>query len=556
MRIRAHYEERGQTLLMAVIAIIILFLAALFLFDLGTMIRVKIKAQTAADAAALAGADIQVKSLNLIGELNFVKACEVLVTDFAEEDAPDALMAASDNLTEMQARVSFVGPLLGLGAAQEAAKNNGMVSPSEVREDEDYSTFSLASYIAKVRDDSIYGNPSHFPQIIEGYSWREPYADMLQTISDQGVAAAPNVDLPNLPQCFGSPDFYSAIAYKYWCHHCFRNSRYRSCIKDDSNFEGQWWRGLLPGGSVRFIEESEIMPLHVEYTHEDASGLTYSSVYEDAHEYLWEMAKERGVVLLMESQLPFVKWCVYDSSWDQDAPGEGWVSESKFLYLRSGLAEKYRYGGAITKMTCLVPGGTGSKFSWLSGNYEAHSIKNRDGIISETEESTPEVRASATAKPLGYLTLDGEEISPTDSSMVLPVFHAARLIPVSMQPAVTFYDESFLIYELLVWLQNVEDINHPMSSPPPGTEGYLASLQKLDSPTWRHEGFNPTYSYTPPGEAPEYDPTTDTGAGWLQEPTGYTYDDYGQPDGVLGVNEDNCHRGGGGSNSGPKPPLH
>ena len=552
---RAYQDECGQTLLMAVIAIIILFLAALFLFDLGTIVRVKVKAQTAADAAALAGANVQVESLNLIGELNFVKACEVLVSDFAEEDTPEAIMAASDNLTEMQARISFVGPVLGLGAAQEAAKNNGMVEPDKVQEDEAYPTYSLASYIAKVRDDNIYGNSSHFPQTIQGYSWRESYADMLQTISDQGLAAAPNVDLPNLPSCFGDPDFYNAIEYKYWCHHCLKNSSYQSSIKDDSNFEGQWWQDLLPNGSVRFIGESEIMPLHVDYTSDDPSGLTYNRAYEDAHEYLTVMADKRGVELLMESQLPYVKWCVYDRSWEHDAPGEGWVSDSEVLYLRSGLATKYCYGGAITKMTCLVPGGTGGSFSWLSGNYEAHSIKNRNGVISETEEATPEVRSSAAAKPLGYLTLDGEESPPMDAVMILPVFHDARLIPVSMQPAVTFYDESFLIYELLVWLETVDNIDHPMSSPPSGTGGYLASLQKLNSPTWRHAGYNPTYSYVPPGDAPEYDPATDTGAGWLQEPTGYTTDEFGQPNGVSGVNEDNCHRGSGGSNSGPSQ-LH
>jgi Flp pilus assembly protein TadG len=107
-------NEKGQTLIVAVLAIIVLFLAALFLFDLQSIIRVKVKTQTAADAAALAGAKAQVQSLNLIGEINIIKACTVLVADFASGDAEEQLQAASANLTEMQCRITFVGPLLGI----------------------------------------------------------------------------------------------------------------------------------------------------------------------------------------------------------------------------------------------------------------------------------------------------------------------------------------------------------------------------------------------------------------------------------------------------------
>jgi hypothetical protein len=265
------------------------------------------------------------------------------------------------------------------------------------------------------------------------------------------------------------------------------------------------------------------------------------------------MASERGTQLLLETELPYVKWCIYDSSWN-DAPGDGWVSGGNFLYLRSGLDPKYQYGGAITKMTCLVPGGRGGSFSWLSGGYDVHGVRNRDGVISAKEEDTPEIRSSATAKPLGFLTMDGSDISPTDATMILPVFHSARLIPVSMQPATTLYDEGYLIFKLLEWLNGVSDIDHP-GTPPAGTSRYLADLQNLNRPTWRHAGYNPSYTYVPPGDAPDYDPSTDTGAGWLQMPTDYTYDKYGQVDGVMGVEEDDCHRGGPGSNAGPSQ-LH
>jgi len=46
-------SEGGQTLILAVVAIIILLIAILFLFDLQSMIRLKVKAQSGTDAAAL-----------------------------------------------------------------------------------------------------------------------------------------------------------------------------------------------------------------------------------------------------------------------------------------------------------------------------------------------------------------------------------------------------------------------------------------------------------------------------------------------------------------------
>ena len=140
--------------------------------------------------------------------------------------------------------------------------------------------------------------------------------------------------------------------------------------------------------------------------------------------------------------------------------------------------------------------------------------------------------------------------------MVLPVFNEVRLIPVSMQPMTSIGDKSYDLFKFVKWLEDVDDISDPALSPPAGTEEYLEDLRNLNDPLWRHQGYNPAYVYEPPAEAPEYDPTTDTGAGWLQIPLGYMYDeDSGEIIGVSGVNEDNCHRGSGNGNSGPSQ-LH
>lgn len=565
-------NESGQTLLLAVLAIIILLIAALFLFDLQNIIRVKVKAQTAADAASLAGAKMQMESLNLIGEINLIKACTVLITDYADGSSPDQLMAASDNLTEMQARISFVGPLIGLGAAQQAAKNNGIVDPAEIYSGSDYETFSLAGYIQQVRDDEIYGTED-YEQIIEGYAWRDPdhpYANMLEVINNQGIAAGPNIDMPNINSLFNDVSLYEAIMTEFWCHQTLR----WLLKQGDGYYSGQWWQGLV--GSVSFVEESELLPLYVEYTGRDETYLSYDSAVEDAHEYLTDLAEERDLELGMITQMPYMKWCIYDGRWD-NAPGEGWVDSSNYLYLRRGLRTEYLYGGAVTKMTCLVPGSTDGKFTWLSGSYQIHDIQREEGVISQGEAvESPTVRASAMAKPLGFLEdADGNKLPPNDVSMILPVFTSVRLIPVAMQPATSIYDQSYLLYKFLKWLDDVTDLNNP-GSPPAGTEMFLMAMQRLNDMYWRHKGYNPSFAYVPPQEAPIYDPSTDTGAGVLQLPVpdpgpppeynsqfddakpndGYEYDDDEVRTGIRYTYEDRCDwdpggPGGGGGGGGP-----
>lgn len=557
-------REAGQTLLLAVLAIIVLLIAALFLFDLQTIIRVKIKSQSAADAAALAGARMQQESLNLIGEINLIKACTVLITDYADDSSDDALMAASENLTEMQARVSFVGPLIGVGAAQQAAKNNGMVDPSQVSDDPAYNEFSLSSYITDVEDeDGPYAND--LEQTIEGYEWRLPYIEMLKAINNEGVAAGPSGVNPNVNTLF-SLDLVNAILTEFWCH-----NELRQLIKDDSNFEGQWWQGLVT--DVGFVEESELLPLYVTYTDYDSTGESYHGAVEEAREYLTDLAEERGMEVGMITQMPYMQWCLYGSRWN-NAPGEGWVESSDQLYLRRGLRPEYLYGGAVTKMTCLIPGGEDSKFQWLAGSYQVHSAQREDGVISQDKSNTPTVRSSALAKPLGFLEADGTRIPPNDISMILPIFKSVRLMPTAMISATSIYDQDYLFYKFLKWLDTVADIDNPTTSPPAGTATYLFAFQRLNNPLWRHSGYNPAFVYEPPDLIPIYDPETDTGAGVLQWPVpnpngdedpnnGYEYDDDGVITGIAYTYEDRCDwsppgggGGGGGHGGGGPGSLH
>ena len=187
--------EKGQVLIFALVILIILVIATLFLFDLHSIIRSKMKLETAEQSAALAAGRWQVRSLNLIGEINLVKAAENLLDGIPTVDGTEEekIASASRTLTEMQSRISFCGPLIGFGAAQQAAKNNGIniyLSDSTSSYKSVFSDFN--NYLRKLDPSSPYYNYGDIDEYINHYSWRDSYVSMLEAIVEQGLAARPN----------------------------------------------------------------------------------------------------------------------------------------------------------------------------------------------------------------------------------------------------------------------------------------------------------------------------------------------------------------------------
>jgi len=248
-------SEGGQTLILAVVAIIILLIAILFLFDLQSMIRLKVKAQSGTDAAALAGCNWQVNSLNLIGELNLIKACTVLISDIPPfgDDSEAGITESSETLTEMQSRIAFVGPMIGFGAAQQAAKSNGLNSNLS------YSTRIRQAYVDELMvDESVddpddpsddyyndwtrYGGEPGHPKAIEGYNWRYPYRVMVQSVINEvatgGIAVGVNAEgsfLATDPPWLAYLGLYDAIAAEDWCNPVLRE------LLKNFDFSGKWW---------------------------------------------------------------------------------------------------------------------------------------------------------------------------------------------------------------------------------------------------------------------------------------------------------------------------
>ena len=103
-------------MIFAIMVLMILALVALWNFDLHKTIYVKLLSQNAGDSASLAAARWQGISLNLIGDLNILKAAALSQGDSQTASTIDGL----------QARLCFVGPMVGMEAAQQAAKNNGV----------------------------------------------------------------------------------------------------------------------------------------------------------------------------------------------------------------------------------------------------------------------------------------------------------------------------------------------------------------------------------------------------------------------------------------------
>lgn len=578
---------RGQTLIFSVVALVILLVAALFLFDLQSIIRGKIKSQLATDAAALAACEWQVKTLNLIGELNILKACTVLVSDIPPfgDGSPEGLQSSAELLSEMQARIAFVGPIIGFGAAQQAAKNNGL-NPNA------FYTSVVGRHIERLSEDMSGDNPSDpfddfytdfyyygIPKKIEGYEWRYPYKEMLEEVNygQSGIAVAPNVEyagLPNItPPWLMDIHLYEAISSEYWC---YRVLRY---LVKSYDFSGKWWEVTIDSSSHNFPYESEYFPVFVEFT-----GAGDTDTLSISRQFLEPLAEERKLSLYDEyntdesedrdginSPLPYVKWCIYESSWNK-SPDPVWLDDD---FLRSGLRREYATGGAVCKMTCETDQPSVSTSYYASKDYSHGKFieqqRSLEPVVPVGEAKSglrkkylEKSTCSSLAKPLGYLENSGTRFPPHFCGMVLPVFDKARLIPIAMQDPGELYNPfdytSEELLKFLKWLADVNDLNNPPSNPPgPLGPWFLACLQKLNDEKWRSKGYNRNYTYQPPGYTKPYNPATGEGAGWLQMGYQYQYDGAGNPTGIIKTNEDTCDSwpsgGGGGGRWGP-PILH
>ncbi len=535
MRLHINRREHGQILILALIALLILTLAIFLLLDVSNVIRAKVKAQNAVDAAALTGANWQRHTLNLVGELNLVKATTVLISDsmfgttaqetpenfLQVENEEDAILKretqlrkleiASDTLSQMQQRALFIVPLIGFGAAQQTAKNNG-INYNESYGEAVRSQMLYVDNPANVNRKNVYEQymtPDYIRKNMFGYNWKMPYLGTLDTILQgdgdlsKGIAVLPNAQLLGSPRVKTVPptgnDFagylqsryiYDAIQANYWCW-------IKELIR--MNFSAtNWWGNLVSDEDSTFRQESEYLPVGVEI--KNAQQNTWSSLKENSllddqlknagyngdklmnHYDLFDPRyNDKGEIVETEhgdkdrklNPLPALDWAYYGGRWRAYDTRQTTLWED---YLIAPFKQQaLYYSGAVSRMdveaeTVTVTGTLGVKgdkdkrigdifregFLPQMSNDTTEFLQTGSGgnrldyAQARLQNNTPHIYAYSVAKPFGALTVDNELEPPHISGIVLPVFTSSSIIPTSLEDPGRNPLADYLWFEFLV----------------------------------------------------------------------------------------------------------
>lgn len=535
-----HSKNSGQVLILGIVILVALLLLILVSFDVHNIIRAKLKVETAHEAAAIAGAKWQQESLNLIGEINLIKACAALLErddnwqvslpklnplqPDSYEQRRAAIQARIDVLTEMQSRVSFIGPIIGFAAAQQAAKANGLPANG-----------NLKPYIELLQNNSRYCEETGgAKKIINNYLWRAPYIELIQEISNSGIAVYPNArintSVATNPYELGREKLYLDI-HRHASEIATAKGKplinQSSWLDSTLNFVYQdpwknrfahepWWD--IDYSLGKFPNESEIFTLGVETSFSQASdihsydgynsgaGIYDNRIWKEIIKLASKTTPERADTIYRNSaELPAqinMKWFCYDNTWypeyyrqhhsDYDSNHyEYWFSGSA---LRRPVKKMYRYEGAAAYVEGMIDVGRVSKFR-VSGQKSSSSPSNRIGAKSANTHAADieDSRPGAIAKPLGELS---DARPPIHIPIILPVFKSSVIHPTYMPIPYGFgvlRMEHSLLDKFLSWLAVQKTINGNLA--PAETNFYQEALQNLmKDRDFRYYGWNPGHN--------------------------------------------------------------
>ena len=550
-------KEKGQVLILALMALIILILAVFSLFDIQNLIRGKVKSQSAVDSAAIAGANWQRHTLNLVGEMNMIKATTVLIDDslFTVGTDPDTflkvsnrreynvanrqkrnvLRQASNLLSQMQYRVLFLCPLIGVGAAQAAAKNNGLDGYGPFGEAVAMQNQILAGYDKRSSLYDRFKDNEYCKKYLYGFQWHIPYLNMLQILLHEtgdggtGFAVMPSGKMlgapslitdppsdPDFSQMLSSRFFYSAVLGDDWCY--LRSFLY-------SNFPAQkWWGNIKVRQNDNFPKESEYLPVRVkiavssEATYELVTG---NKILQDVitrggktmtplgEKYDWRDPSFDQEGNLVESDdtdsklnpFPVISWAYYKDNWtDYD---ETTVRDWKRFLRNSFRGEASYFSGAVSRMdSYFTPklmftnrGANDKKLATaVKGIKRSRYVSRLSHVEDLLKSDPPAIHAYALAKPFGRLKIEKQLVPPHYSSMVLPVFSETALIPVAlenpgMNPLADFHWYLFLL-NYMPELGNVRFLEDVPQNLKEEFSDFHSILQKADNPMWRQFGID------------------------------------------------------------------
>lgn len=533
-------------MLLAVAVLLVLLTAALILFDFHNVLRAKIKVESAEQAAALAGAQWQVIGLNMIGQINLIKASMLMIEEaetipspaFAEPNDRNytpgeleklkkqhRLAARLKTLDETQTRISFIIPVLGYMAVQQTAKQNGMSGDNGLLQYYHDNTLPLNDY----RDFDI-----------NGYLWYEPYRQLIEEAAMQKSPVRCNSRVSNLPPTYSNPEgsmkidgsgstsfalqlnvesLYDAISHRNYCYW-----QLRRIAKAGVYLDVPWWKiEYTPG---QFVGESEILSLGVDF----GDGADVETLLNDGR--LNGLSAPAGWNL--DPELQPDSWCKYDSEWYGSSVGgedyaEHQTNWSAGRWLRSDRKRAVLHEGAV----CAVDGAVTTSRSMLfkmrpqtgSGLTVSDPVASRDSVATISVGHEPSLRSpnqGVVAKVFGgFNDLREANDAPTATEVILPIFSRGLLVPSSMPYGINMLTRGdSALKRFLLWLSTHPDI---YSDPPPqGTSWYLEQLRKLEDPDFIRSIYNTAF----PGvdsidpmrifEKSYFFPTDPNGAGWLQ----------------------------------------
>ncbi|MBI4023455.1 MAG: hypothetical protein HY360_00645, partial [Verrucomicrobia bacterium] len=492
--------ESGQTLIYLMSVLMVLTLMGLWLFDYNTAATSRIRAQNAADGSALAAAQWQARSLNAIGEINLIKAINTLLENVPPGPELEAQLTGAppsqqyaviqSGLDSLQARIGFVGPILAMEAAQQAAKNNGVPNNTVF-------TSAMQQHADLVA--TVYQDNFTAPSWGAG-SWAESYAKMLHFLGDEGIAAAADnasyyggsISASAQAQILLSKAFYRAIAIQNWC------------FLEDLLYVYQdytYWGEITP--LPQSVTGSEFFNLGVKFASSDSLIATATGLsdiqFQQLRAYFLQELGERNLPLHTDwpQFVPSINWAVYSPS--------SWTNWSKaHYYAASVVAEPravYDYSGcdAVTAVSirnsmALALTNRGPNWtSWIVGGANqaaaAASVSRLEGFQGSSDL---DVKANAAAKPFGKLP--GINEPAYTFRVVLPVFTEVRLMPVAFASGYGNSDPNWLIHKLehLPYNGPGDTVAYTHFGPDslPDDCFYCAQLKKWEDPAFRQQGLD------------------------------------------------------------------
>ena len=523
------HNNSGQVLIVGIIMILIMLLAIFILFDVHNVIRAKIKVETAEQAAALAAARWQGESLNLIGDMNLLIANEIILASSLVAvpddiyDVRDRATARIKSINELQTRVSFLGPLVGLFAAQQTAKNNGLSPRTDLHKD-------VSLYNTTIEEEIISEN-SKYPDKINGFLWKVPYKRMLRDIVQSGMAVRPSGNANGIenviPRFLADPTFYDAVLNARlggmaWCHYHLRSL----VKKSDDYFIGKsWYMPDFLDIHRHFIKQSEIYSLYVNLDEAYESNQYYDEfvnlLNRPGIQFLAKyVANEEDKSNVLDQNV--CRFFIYDDryypeKYSYNGPDVGVNSMWRGgLWLRKNLKENFVFGGAVAYAE-----GASSMGVVYKIKAPANSGKKK---ISKFAERTDDSSVSIGGEYGNVAKVFSSAYLPISIPIVAPVFDQVSLIPSTMHNVRPFTMEVPLVEKFIKYLAQYDvDIHNPFPDPPTGTAHMLQALQVMADPNFRKRGYNTEFSGLDNiaigllfGDSYKY-PNRSDGAGWLQQ---------------------------------------